>query len=204
MTMQKGLSSLFLLMLGVISVFYVACKSDDTAQTAVAQPENPQVQYYMDLMEEVKATNNSVFFYMQDGSVLENPTREQVAGFFAKLTERAPADAYIVELRPQNGASFSSPNVEIGIYNGVSFGGCLTSGNVYVSGTMLVASSVQCPTIFGNFPGGAGCHSPGKCKITVKRTTAADCVCYDFVKTVITPGNYSNLGSYCCTVNYCF
>lgn len=200
MTMQKGLSSLFLLMLGVISVFYVACKSDDTAQTTVAQPENPQVQYYMDLMEEVKATNNSVFFYMQDGSVVENPTREQVAEFVDfYAADRAPADKFTVELRPKNGASFFNPNVEIGIYNGVSFGGCLTSGNVYISGVMLVASTVLCPDISGYFPGGSGCHSPGTCEVTVKRATVNNCVCDNFVKVVGTPTSAPiKIGKYCC------
>lgn len=181
------------------ATLFVACNRDEVASVKPAPASDPLVDYYMNMVSEVTASGNSVFFNLEDGSQLENPNREQITQYLKNIKERAMGDQFTAELYPITG-QFDDARVnctDVGISFG--FSGCMTSGNVYIlSGKS--AQNFNCTAVTASFSGSAGCLSSGQCKVVIKRLTTADlCICAPFVTVVNTPTNGTiSLGQYCC------
>jgi hypothetical protein len=208
MKVKSLLSALVLL---VVALLFTYCNKDPQIPTTTATPTktvaDSRIDYYKNLVKEYQSAGKSAFFQTNDGNLVENPSEAWLTEFVKKqpdaVSERSP-DLYTIEVRPLTGASFNYVAVNIGACGGFSHSGCMTSGNVYVSGVIPCATT--CPLTSASLSGSSGCNTAGTCKFTIHRETTTNCTCYDLVRTVNVPFTQSaiKLGNYCCTINYCW
>jgi hypothetical protein len=208
MKVKSLLSALALL---VAALLFTFCNKEPQIPTTTATPTKTVVEsridYYKNLVKEYQNAGKSAFFQVDGGNWVENPSETWLTEFVKKqpdaVTERT-TDLYTIEVRPLTGAAFNSMAVNIGACGSFSSSSCLTSGNVYISG--VIPCPTTCPSISASVSGSSGCNTAGTCKFTIHRVTPSDCACYDLVRTLNTPFTQPvvKLGTYCCTINYCW